>query len=68
MPFFSGGSGVIVPRLDIPNLKEGLKHRPTVLSIMGRGNSDIINEPSLSKDHFESVAHFIKLFLNTSND
>jgi len=55
MPLFSGGSGVIVPHLDIPNLKEGLKHRPTVLSIMGRGNSDIINEPSLSKDHFEGV-------------
>lgn len=55
MPLFCGGSGVIIPHFTIPNLKEGLKLKPTVLSIMGSGNHEIINEPSLSEDLFKSV-------------
>ena len=44
MPFFS-----------IETLIGAMQHHPTCMSLMGRGNYDIIDAPQLTREHFKAM-------------
>lgn len=51
-----GATAIIVEGIDTSTLAATLRQtRPTIMSVMGKGNIDILQEPTLAREDFQSV-------------
>ncbi len=54
-PLLIGATTIISQEFSIDHFKNTIKHRPTLMSVMGRGNSDMLNSPLIKQEHFTDI-------------
>jgi acyl-CoA synthetase (AMP-forming)/AMP-acid ligase II len=55
LPLFKGATTIIMPSFSMEALIDAIPYRPTCMSLMGRGNQDIIDAPQLHREHFQGM-------------
>jgi long-chain acyl-CoA synthetase len=55
LPLLIGATTIMMPSFSIEGFIDAVRHHPTRMSLMGKGNHDIIASPQLTRKHFAGI-------------